>query len=142
MMATDGEAPLPFIHPPIVSAPSTKIAAMKSPHNLYLEEAREGRDVAASAEGDGLEGKAIALPVSEKRVLRACHKSVEDVERGASTFINRSSIRPRRSQLGFRALITTSGTLLKWVQPSHARITVRLPGGDTGAHPGSGEHTG
>lgn len=85
---------------------------MKSPHNLYLEEAREERGVAASSEGDRPEGETIALPVSEKRVLRACHKSVEDVERGASTFMNRSSIRLRRSRSGHWALITTSGTPL------------------------------
>jgi len=141
MMAAAGETPLPIAHPPIVSAPSAKRAAMKSPHNPYLEEAREGRGVATSTEGERLEEEAIALPLSEKRALRACHKSVEDVERGASTFMNRSSIRPRRSRLGFRAFITTSGTHLKQAQRPHARITVRLPGGDTGARPGSWERT-
>ncbi len=83
---------------------------MKSPHNPYLEEAREGRGIATSTEGEGLEEEAIGLSLSEKRALRACHRSVEDMERGASTFMNRSSIRPRRSRLGVWALIMTSGT--------------------------------
>lgn len=110
MMAAAGETPLPIAHPPIVSAPSTKRATMKSPHNLYLEETREGRGVATFTEGEGLEEEAIGLPLSEKRALRACHKSVEDMERGASTFMNRPSIRSRRSRLEFWALITTPGT--------------------------------
>ncbi len=77
-----GETPLPIAHPPIVSAPSTKRAATKSPHNPYLEEEARGcGGGATSAEGERPEEGAMALPASEKRALRACHKSVEDVER-------------------------------------------------------------